>query len=64
MISSREKKAVECSVLEAIMRGTSSRMMEVDNDHNIVYVNEAVKEVLLEVEEDIQKQLPAISVAG
>lgn len=39
-------------------------MMAVDNDLNIVYVNEAVKEFLLEVEGEIKKQLPAFSVAG
>lgn len=64
MLFSNKSKALHFSVLEAIMRGTSSRMMAVDNDLNIVYINEAVKEFLLEVEGDIKKQLPSFSVAG
>lgn len=37
--------------------------MAVDNDLNIVYINDAVREFLLEVEDDIRKQLPNFSVA-
>ena len=64
MFFSSKQKITLPSVMEAILQGTSSRMMAVDNDLNIIYINEAVKEFLLEVESDIKKQLPAFSVAG
>lgn len=51
------------AVLNALLQGTSSRVMVVDNDLNIIYINDAVKAFLLEVEGDIQKQLPAFSVS-
>ncbi len=63
MFFSNKSKSAQSSVLEAILKGTSSRMMAVDNDLNIIYINEAVKEFLLEVESDIKKQLPNFSVA-
>lgn len=63
MFFSSNSKPAQSSVLEAIMRGTSSRVMAVDNDLNIVYINDAVREFLLEVESDIKKQLPRFSVA-
>lgn len=63
MIFSNKLKNAQSSVLEAILKGTSSRMMAVDNDLNIIYINEAVKEFLLEVEADIKKQLPNFNVA-
>lgn len=63
MIFSNKSKVAQSSVLEAILKGTSSRMMAVDNDLNIIYINEAVKEFLLEVEADIKKQLPNFNVA-
>ncbi len=64
MLFSNKSKSVQSSVLESILRGTSSRMMAVDNDLNIIYINEAVREFLLEVEADIKKQLPNFNVAG
>jgi len=63
MFFSNKTNNVQFSVLEAILKGTSSRMMAVDNDLNIIYINEAVKEFLLEVEADIKKQLPNFNVA-
>lgn len=63
MLFSNKLNNAQSSVLEAILKGTSSRMMAVDNDLNIIYINEAVKEFLLEVEADIKKQLPNFNVA-
>ncbi len=63
MLFSNKLNNAQSSVLEAILKGTSSRMMAVDNDLNIIYINEAVKEFLLEVEADIKKQLPNFSVS-
>ena len=63
MFFSNKLKNAQSSVLEAILKGTSSRMMAVDNDLNIIYINEAVKEFLLEVEADIKKKLPNFNVA-
>ena len=64
MLFSKKFESAQPSILEAILRGTSSRMMAVDNDLNIIYINEAVKEFLSEVEGDIKKQLPNFSVAA
>lgn len=59
-----KEKIKHVTILDAIMHGTSSRIMVVDNDLNIIYVNEAVKSFLNEVEDGIRKQLPAFSVAN
>ncbi len=37
-------------------------MMTVDNDLNITYINNAVRDFLIEVEDDIRKQLPSFKV--
>ncbi|MFA5593396.1 MAG: PAS domain-containing methyl-accepting chemotaxis protein [Micavibrio sp.] len=60
----KKKQTFLPDVKEAILSGTSSRIMVVDNDLNITYVNDAVKAFLQEVEADIQKQIPSFNVAG
>jgi PAS domain S-box-containing protein len=49
-------------LLDAIMRGVSARVMVVDNDLNIIYINEAVKKFLLGVEDALRKQFPSFRV--
>jgi methyl-accepting chemotaxis protein len=49
--------------MAALLKGASSRMMAVDNDLNITYINEAVRDFLSSVEADIRKDLPNFNVS-
>lgn len=46
---------------QAIFDGASSRLMAVDNDLNIIFVNNAVQDFFREIESELKKQFPSFS---
>lgn len=58
----KRRSTAHNTVYAAILRGTSSRIMAVDNDLKIVYVNEAASDFLRGAESGIQQQIPVFKV--
>ena len=61
----QSKKTTEAnlSLLPAILEQISGRIMAVDNDLNIIYMNDPVRKYLEEREADIRKELPHFQVS-
>ena len=59
------KKTVDnnLKLLPAILQEVSGRIMAVDNNLNIIYMNEPVRTYLQEMESEIRKDLPAFQVS-
>jgi PAS domain S-box-containing protein len=61
--SGKTKPNDSLSFLPAILQQISGRIMAVDNNLNIVYINEPARKYLQQMEAEIRKELPAFQVS-